>query len=97
MNHILGYEAILYSLSASLLKHNWCTVAVVPGVRHRDSMFLHIANDHDGKSSYHLSLHSYYSVVDCIPHAVLLIPVIYLFCNWKFAPTSSCHLFHSSF
>lgn len=93
INHILGYKAILYFLFASLLKYNWCTTPLVPGVQHRDSIFLYITNDHNGKSSYHLSL---YKVITILLTAFPMLHITllwHLFYNWEFVPFDNLYSF----
>ena len=54
-------------------------------------------NDHhDDKSRYSVTIWRYYIIIDYIPHNVLFIPLILLFCNWIFLPLNFPHLFLSS-
>ena len=38
----------------------------------------------------------YYITINSVPHTVHLIPVLHLFCNWKFVPLNLPHIFISS-
>ena len=38
----------------------------------------------------------YYITINSVPHTVHLIPVLHLFCNWKFVPLNLPHIFLSS-
>ena len=50
---------------------------------------------HHSKSSYDGTIQRYYIVTDCTPHAVHFVPMIHVFCNWKFVPDNLPHLFLS--
>lgn len=39
-----------------------------------------------------ISLQSYYSIVDYIPHSVLFTTMTYLFYNWRYEPLNPFHL-----
>ena len=40
---------------------------LVPTTKQSDSMFPTLQNNHQNKSRWHLSLHSYYKIIDYIP------------------------------
>ena len=58
--------------------------------------FYTVQNDEHDKSSYHLSLTSFYNIIDSVSHCVHFILITHLFCNWKFVPLNLPHLFHPS-
>ena len=38
----------------------------------------------------------YYITINSVPHTAHLVPVLHLFCNWKFVPLNLTHIFLSS-
>ena len=79
----IHFRCTTFWFDDSICHHSVLTVRVVPICQ--DTVLLQYYR-REGKQCY-------YSVIDCIPYAVLFISVTDLFYNWKFRPLNSLHLF----
>lgn len=66
----------------------WLTynILLVSEAHQNGWIFLYITECSHGKSSYLLSLYSYYNIVDYVLYAIHYISMAYLLCNWNFVP-----------
>ena len=77
----------LFLIEVSLI----CNIILVSGVQHSNLTFIYHIRDQHKKSSNHLSLCSYWDIIDCICCAVLTF--LWLTYNYKLVPFNPLHLF----